>query len=208
MSRLDSHVAAVQRKLTLGIFLEWLATSGFVLAVLALLTILLQRALKVGVPVQTLWAGIGLGVVAALALTIVNRPSREYAAVAIDEKLALKEKFSTALHVRQMADPFAQAVVRDAERTAETVHLGGQFPLSMPRAGYGAVFVAVMAVLAFMFVPQMDLLGKEAREQTKLEEERKIAESKQLLKDAIVKIESMPAAIRSDETFRLAQAVL
>src|SRR5688500_20283346 len=115
MSRLDSHVAAVQRKLTLGIFVEWFATAAFVLAVLALLTILLQRALLVGIPRETLWVGLGLVVLVALVFTVMNRPTREAAAVAIDEKLSRKEKFSTALHVRGMADPFAQAVVRDAE---------------------------------------------------------------------------------------------
>src|SRR5687767_7047362 len=110
MSRLDTHVAAVQRKLTLGIFVEWLATSAFVLAVLVLLTILLQRALHVGIPREALWIGVGLVVLVAIIFAVLNRPTREAAAVAIDQKLSLKEKFSTALHVRGMADPFAQAV--------------------------------------------------------------------------------------------------
>ena len=206
MSRLDTHVAAVQRKLTLGIFVEWMATSAFVLAVLALLTILLQRALHVGVPREALWVGLGLVVLVATIFTVMNRPSREGAAVAIDEKLALKEKFSTALHVRRMADPFAQAVVRDAEQTAEKVRLQGQFPLTFPKAGYGTIFVGVMALLAFMWVPQMDLLGKKAAIAKKQEEERKIADTRQILKDALVKIESMPAAIRSNEQISLAQA--
>ena len=206
MSRLDTHVAAVQRKLTLGIFVEWMATSAFVLAVLALLTILLQRALHVGVPREALWVGLGLVVLVAIIFTVMNRPSREAAAVAIDEKLALKEKFSTALHVRRMADPFAQAVVRDAEQTAEKVRLQGQFPLTFPKAGYGTIFVAVMALLAFMWVPQMDLLGKKAALVKKQEEERKIADTRQILKEALVKIESMPAAIRSNEQISLAQA--
>ena len=205
---LDTHVAAVQRKLTLGIFVEWFAVSAFVLAVLALLTILLQRALLVGIPRETLWVGIGLVLLVAIFFTILNRPTRQAAAVAIDQKLSLKEKFSTALHVRGIADPFAQAVVRDAEQTAEKVRLQGQFPLEFPKAGYGAIFVGVIALLAFMWVPQMDLLGKKEALAKKQEEERKIADTRQILKDALVKIESMPAAIRSNEQISIAQAEL
>ena len=39
MSRVESHVAAVRRRLTLGIYIEWLATAAFVLAVLSFLVI-------------------------------------------------------------------------------------------------------------------------------------------------------------------------
>ena len=206
MSRLDTHVAAVQRKLTLGIFVEWFAAAAFVLAVLALLTILLQRALLVGIPRETLWVGLGLVLLVAIIFTVMNRPTRAAAAVAIDQKLSLKEKFSTALHVRGMADPFAQAVVRDAEQTAEKVRLQGQFPLAFPKAGYGAIFVGVIAFLAFMFVPQMDLMGKKEALAKKQEEERKIADTRKILEQALVKIESMPAAIRGNEQISMAAA--
>jgi hypothetical protein len=135
MSRLDSHVAAVQRKLSLVTFVEWLAMTGFVLAVLVLLTILLQRATHVGLPSKAIWVGLGLAVLVAGIMALMNRSTREAAAVAIDEKLLLKEKFSTALQVRNWDDPFAKAVVLDAEATAAKVQLQGQFPVRFPRDG-------------------------------------------------------------------------
>ena len=48
-----------------------------------------------------------------------RRPTKYQAAVAIDEKLSLQEKFSTALYIRPSSDPFAAAAVQDAEQTAE-----------------------------------------------------------------------------------------
>src|SRR6185437_10961573 len=100
MSRLDTHVAAVQRKLTLAIFIEWSAICIFVLGILAMLMIVLERTI-LHVPFQkpSIWIGAGVLVAAVVSLlmALLNRPSREAAAVAIDEKLGLKEKFSTAL---------------------------------------------------------------------------------------------------------------
>ena len=43
------------------------------------------------------------------------------AAVAIDARLSLKEKFSTALYARPIKDPFAQAVVKDARGKLTTL---------------------------------------------------------------------------------------
>ncbi|MCY2952393.1 MAG: hypothetical protein NTU53_10495 [Planctomycetota bacterium] len=201
MSRLDSHVAAVQRKLSLVTFVEWLAMTGFVLAVLVLLTILLQRATHVGLPPMAIWVGLGLAMLVAGIMATINRPTREAAAVAIDEKLLLKEKFSTALQVRNWDDPFAKAVVLDAEATAAKVHLQGQFPVRFPRMGYwtvGAAFVALCATL----VPPMDLLGKEQKEITRRAEERKIAQTKDDIQKLIAKVEALPVALRTNEEIK------
>ena len=204
MSRLDSHVAAAQRKLSLVTFVEWLAMTGFVLAVLVLLTILLQRATHVGLPPKAIWVGLGLAVLVAGIMATINRPTREAAAVAIDEKLLLKEKFSTALQVRNWDDPFAKAVVMDAEATAAKVHLQGQFPVRFPRMGYwtvGAAFVALCATL----VPQMDLLGKEQKENTRRAEERRIAQTKDDIRVILKNVEALPVALRNNEEIKTAK---
>src|SRR2546430_11463771 len=95
---------------------------------------------------------------------IVNRPSRKAAAVAIDQKLGLREKISTALYVRNSTDPFAMAAVKDAEQTAEKVVLNyyQHFPLQPPRAIYGMCATVCAAIIAFLFMPTLDLFGHEA----------------------------------------------
>lgn len=204
MSRLDWHVAAVRRKLTLGLFIHWLAATGLVVAGLALVAVLVQKGMRLAPPAYSLWVGVGLAVGAALVLAVMQRPSQLAAAVAIDEKLELKEKFSTALHARHLKDPFAQAAVRDAEATAEKVRLAGQFPLSFPRTGYATVMAAGLA-LAALALPQGDWLGRDAKEQAKREEERKLADTREVVKKAIAKIEALPPVVRESEEIRIAQ---
>src|SRR5947207_227777 len=163
MSRLDSHVATVQRRMTYAILVDWLAICAFVLTVLALLLIIAQRAIHFDLPHNAIWIGLGLGAVVAFTMTLINRPNSKTAAVALDERLNLKEKFSTALSVRSTADPFAQAVVRDAENTAQGVRLAGHFSVPFPNAGYWAIAALVITILVAMFFPSLDLFGRQKK---------------------------------------------
>src|SRR5436309_8087532 len=121
MSRIDSHISSVQFRLSLSVLVEWLATAAFALACGTLLLVVVARLFHFGIPAMTFWVGLGLVAVIAIVMTFMRSPTREAAAVALDERLDLKEKFSTALSVRTIDDPFAQAVVRDAENTAQRV---------------------------------------------------------------------------------------
>src|SRR5689334_12519806 len=116
MSRLDSHVAAVQNKLALGTFLAALGwcVAGFAAAVW--IAIVINRVLGVSLPRVPIWfwSGAGAAAVAALVWAIVRRPSASDAAIKIDERLNTKDKFATALHVRRLSDPFAHAALLDA----------------------------------------------------------------------------------------------
>src|SRR5947207_1368061 len=122
MSRLDRHVAAVQAKLALGRFVSALAWTLLGFAAAIAIAIAVDRAFHLRLPRQMdfFWGALAASIVAAIAYAFVRRPTPQIAAVAIDRELGLKEKFSTALFVRNVAskDPFAQAAVRDAEQTA------------------------------------------------------------------------------------------
>src|SRR3954469_26040268 len=142
MTRLDRHVATVQSKLFLHRFLEALAWTTLVLAGIVLLGVVVQKLFQVFPDAfPTRWVLI-FGAFACVAISagfaFIKKPTRAQAAAAIDERLRLKEKFSTAIYVRPSSDPFAMAAVRDAERTADSVQLAKQFPVSAPRpALYG-----------------------------------------------------------------------
>ena len=205
MSRIDSHIDHVQRQLILDRFIDFLARSFFVLGILALVVVVMDRIIHLGLPPQMAWVGLGMVMVAAIVLTVMHRPSKQAAAVAIDEKLGLKEKFSTALSVRKMNDPFAQAVVRDAEQTAASVRLAGQFPVTFPRIGTYALIVAGFAVSAYKWLPEIDLFN---RKQAAIEQKRKADETEQAKKianDALLKLESLPVAMKQSEEVKLAK---
>src|SRR5579884_1591106 len=201
MSRLDRHVSAVQTRIALGTFLKALAWAA----------ILIDRLAQVRLPRPMMWFWIGCGVtvVASLAYTIWRRPTRAEAAVAIDEKLALKEKFSTALYVRPSNDPFAKAAVYDAEKTAEKLDLGKRFPIQWPKALGGTAFAAAVAVTTFLCLPKFDLFGMETRRQEKIQAEQiQQTQARDAVRKAIARIEAAPKAVADKPEIRLALADL
>src|SRR5947207_90293 len=208
MSRIDSQVSAVQFRLTLSVFVEWIAIAAVVLAGGTLLLIVIERLFHLGIPPLTFWVGLGLVGVIAIVMTFMRSPSKEAAAVALDERLDLKEKFSTALSVRAMQDPFAQAVVRDAENTAQRVRLDGHFGVRFPTAGYFAIAAAVITILVAILMPNFDVLGRQEKARAKQDEQRKIAENQNMVKEALAKINAIPPAMANDKQVQLAHANL
>jgi len=135
------HVTAVQNKLALSRFLVALGWALLIFAAVVWINILVDRLLGVRLPRWDLLLPIGLGlsIATAIGYAVWRRPDKRTAAVAIDERLGLKEKFSTALYARGSTDPFAVAAVRDAEASAAGVDLRGKFKLAFPRVAYAAL---------------------------------------------------------------------
>src|SRR5439155_6457341 len=165
MSRLDRHVMAVQNKLALDRFVGALAWASIFYAAAVWVGVLVYKVLRVKPPHTAwwLWGGVGACALVALIWALIRRPTAHEAAIAIDEKLALKEKFSTALYARPLNDPFAQAAVRDAERTADNTSIHERFPLEFPVQSLGTARIAILVVLTMAFLPKIDLFGKEEK---------------------------------------------
>lgn len=212
MSRIDSHIAQVQRTLAFTTFLEFLARVAFVLGVLALLVILSQRLIHFPLPTLTLWVAVGVGLLAAIVLTTLNRPTPELAAVVIDQRLDLKEKYSTALAVRRAqlvkADPFAAAVVRDAEQTASSVSLSGKFPVEVPRLLYVAVAAILLAGAVGWLMPEVDLFGRKEAAAKLEQQKRQTEQGRKMAADALKQVEVIAQAAPNSEEVKLARAQL
>lgn len=205
MPRLDQHVGLVQTKLALGRFFTALAWCAVAAAVVALVGVVVWLLTQWRPPYFGWWL-LGLGVAALLAAAIwttLRRPTAHEAAVAIDQKLGLKEKFSTALFARQSSDPFARAAVLDAERTADNVSLHKRFPIPFPRHISMAAAVAV-AAFALSFMTPLDLFGRqEALQQAQVEQQQQ-EEAKRILRDALVQVRSIAQSV--EETDQIKQA--
>jgi hypothetical protein len=198
MSRLDQHVMAVRNRLMVARFFHALAWTTLVLAACVLVAIVVDKVFRARLPWQHifLYSGMGLSVVFALVYAMMTRPDPLAAAVAIDDKLKLKEKYSTALHLRDSRDPFAQAAVRDAEATAgkTLVETRRHFPLTFPRPAYGTLAVSAMALGLAYFVSPLDLFGKESKQEQQMAETKKQEEAKKALATAYVKVEAAAKA--------------
>src|SRR4051812_41612777 len=104
MSQLDRHVSSVRNKLALFRFVVSFGFAGAVLAGGVLLVVLVYKFFRIAPPAPWMWliGAVGVSLVAAIVVALMRRPTAHEAAVAIDERLGLKEKFSTALEARRM----------------------------------------------------------------------------------------------------------
>lgn len=212
MSRLDRHVTAVQNRLTLEILLGSVGWTLLVYAGAAVAAALVHKLFAWNPPGGWIpWAGGGAGVAVGLgaAWAIIRRPTPHMAAVAIDEKLSLKEKFSTALYARDQKDAFAQASVRDAERTADTVSLHKRFPLTIPRTLGGTALLACVTIGVLWLVPpiQWSTAGPAANKPPAADPVQ-AAEARKIINDALVKVEAAAKAMPADENLKAIMADL
>lgn len=171
MSRLDDHVGLVRVKLTFATFVRLVPWALAIVAGAAFLAILVNQITRFHLPKPQIWLYIGLGMalVVPLVYAIFRRPTQRQVAVAIDERLGLKEKFSTALYVRSSRDPFAAAAVSDAERAANSADLHNKFPIAFPlRATMSLLAVVIVALLTFL-IPPGDRFASNATPPTKID---------------------------------------
>ena len=213
MSQIDHHVAAVQNKMALNQFVRAAAWALLVYAAVVWLNVLIDRFFSVRLPAWNVlfWVGLGLTIAGAIGYAVWRRPSQRTAAVAIDEQLGLKEKFSTALYARQTSgtDPFAAATVRDAEASAAGVDLRGKFKLAFPRIGYGvlAAFIAVFLTLNLdrrNLLASSEIAANKPTTSTPAEKEQ----AKELVKKAIANVEQAAKVTGDDEKLELAKKEL
>ena len=188
-----------------------LAWAGIVYTIVVWAAILIYKLVRVTLPHQFVLFEIALGVacIAAVVYAIVTRPSAKTAAVEIDARLALKEKFSTALFVRESADPFARAAVRDAENTAENVSLHKRFPIQFPRAFGGTAAMILLALLTAYLLPEFDLFGVQSRRVARAAIiDQSQAQARETVRKAIAEIAAAPKVITDKQDIKLAVADL
>jgi hypothetical protein len=143
--------------LLLNLLGGFLAGAGIVLA----LMILVERLLAV----TTLTPPIGWTLAAAVVLCwagvwLVRRPTAMQVAIAVDERLKLAERISTAIAIQGRSEPFAQAAYQETVEKTESIRIPEHFPIRFKRPwGYGIASWAVVLLIS-VFVPQYDLLGR------------------------------------------------
>jgi len=172
---------------------EWQATLGR-LCLLGLNIgaglLLADRFLAVPMPSWLYLTIAGTVVVAAPMVAWRRWPSREATAELVDQRLALKDRLATALFAASMPDnPFAKHVVRDAQHSATKLPIASAFSLRLSRDwAYVGPLIAVV-VLAAMFVPQLDLLGRAHAQSQKQAQQDQAQDAKDQVDQALAAIE-------------------
>ncbi len=203
MSRLDRHVNLVRNKLAMGTLLKALAWALLAFSFVVLLNILVDRFLVRRLPhwFAWMWVGLGVTIAAAFVYSIWRRPTARQAAVAIDDRLGLKEKFSTALYVRASTDPFAAAAVRDAEVTANNVSLHKRFPVPFPKAMIATITLVVATLLTGRYLPAYPLFAQDeaAKKHDQDLKDKSLADTRKLVNKALAEIDNTPPLTPADQ---------
>ncbi len=164
MNSIFRAVQIVAWRLTINRSISMFLRSSFYLLCLFAFIAMADRLFYLGFsPYMSLAVALG----AVLPYAIINawlRPvSRDHAAVAIDERLGLHERLSTALTITDSEQPANQAVLADAQRHAESIKPKQHFPYQYPGEVKYMAVPALAIVLIWSVVPSFDLLKREAK---------------------------------------------
>lgn len=207
---IDRHVQQVQRRLVLKHAILSLGRALFVVALLAAIAVALRTFAQLHLPRPMLWlyAALAISMLVALILGLRSKPAPLTAAAHIDDALGLKEKFGTAMYVRNgpmKDDPFARLAVSDAENAAVGVDLRGKFPLEFPKPLIWASIIALAAFLAGQFIPPLDLFGRQQAQQIAIQLEQQQEQAKKTVEDALTLMNQAPTSVAGDEEIQLAK---
>lgn len=182
MTALQRQVSVAKRRLWLNRWLRYFfwafagAAGAFALAVLV------QRLWDLALPLSWVAGGVlAAAVMVSVVWLGVTRESTALAATRLDEAAGLRERVSSGLYCAGTDDPFAQAVVADAERISSSISARQHIRLAVPPSLGWAACAAVVAALTFL-VPVGVMNRTEATEATQKQqlEETKIAVKREL----------------------------
>jgi len=107
----------------------------------------------------------------------------------------------------QHDDPFADAALKDAERTAQNVvvQFRQHFPMRFPVIGIFTVVVLLLYGLALWKMPVLDLFGRQAAADKRLALAKKEEQATQAVRKALVQVNSVPKAMQNDEAIKKAR---
>jgi hypothetical protein len=188
----DKRLAEARRRWIAGRLLQVLGDAILVAGVAALLAILAERAFAIRV-LTPLRAGVFLGILALLAAVrwYLSRPSTMQVALAVDERLALRERFSTTLALARSADPFAAAAREETHRRAAQVDVRRHFPVRLTWRWAHASGTWVAVALAILFMPTLDLLGQKAAAEKVARRQEALDQAKADAAKATAKVEAL-----------------
>jgi len=201
----ESRLRFAARRLSVNLLIHrvgWvLMTAAAVLAP----AILIERLLSIDL-VSRWSVAILAGVLASLAIatSVPAWPDRMQAALVLDTRLRLKERFSTTLLLASSQDPFAQAACREARGRAHGLDVRRHFPLEAPPRWRQTAFLWVVVAAMALWMPQKDLLGLQRRRQ---QEQTQQQQQQQAQTEVVAAVSAVESAVQQLNDPNLADAV-
>ncbi len=164
---MDSLVIALsklRRRLSLHQWLYFTVLSLVYSSSLSCLWLLCTRLFPgLGNPIPICGGLVVLGFVVAAVLAWVRRPLLIDAALAADRRLGLKERFTSSLELAQAEGPMISELHADARAHLGRLNVRRDFPMVGPKNLRWAYVPLLLFGVAYLFLPELDLFGFEAR---------------------------------------------
>lgn len=155
MDVLKQQVRRARRRLTVQRFLRVLSWCWFAALLVAAVLVAVDKYRPLGL-IAWAWPAIALGsgLLMALAWCLVTRRSELDAALEIDRRFGLKERISStfALLPEQIETPAARALIDDAVKRVERLHVGDQFRVRLGRWAWLPIAPAAIVFLLAVFL--------------------------------------------------------
>ena len=161
----EKRIRDVQLRCSANLLLEQSAMALITAGSIGAFAVLIEKFFAV--EIINNWFAVGLAAICIAGVAVIyklRQPTRMYAALLIDERLELKERFSTTLMVEGSDDPFARAVQTEAKHKASGVKVEEHFPVRFSQRWYYAAGTWAIVFAILMFIPPMDILGYAAKE--------------------------------------------
>ncbi|MBI1827492.1 MAG: hypothetical protein HY287_05455 [Planctomycetes bacterium] len=212
MNHLERQIRSARRRLDLNRWIEILSALGTITILIFAVLTLIERLYGLHWPLATIAATLVLAaLLTSFALLQARRISIEAAAAALDDRANLRERLSSAWHCRDTEDPFAAAVIADAERASTGLHSAQFIRIHVPRRWGLPILAAIASASVFLISPgvlksnetKKQEAGAAEREETRavvkkhIEEVKKSAESipgAEDLKADLASLEATPNA--------------
>lgn len=188
MSQLQRVILSARRRLWVSRWLNQFSFAAAIAAGIFALLVLVERSFAAPIPLMLCGAGLAfLTLLASLVWLSLTKETELEAAARLDEAAGLRERISSAWHFRTVDDPFARAVVGDAEHLSRGLSTKSHLRLQSPRP-LGWTMTALVVCAAMFLVPHGWLAQSTAKvadapaelEQTQIAVEREMEELKQL----------------------------
>ncbi|MHC4203985.1 MAG: hypothetical protein ACYSTT_04995 [Planctomycetota bacterium] len=185
---LEKKVRSVWFRCSINLLLKHTGRVLTAVGIIVMLTVLTDRLLALGIIKSVNSKAIlyfsAAAIILILLLWLLRQPSRMQVSLLLDERLKLRERFSTTLALADSEDPFANAARSEARQKAEQVGIEGHFPIRPSQCWMYAVSTWLIAAALISFMPQKDLLGFLRKDKQQQERARQLEKTKVNIKDA------------------------
>jgi len=156
----EKRIRDVRLRCSVNLLLEQAAMAFITAGAIGSLTVLTEKLFAVEIINNWFAGGLAAVCIAGVALVYaIRQPTPMNAALLIDERLKLKERFSTTLMTAGSDEPFARAAQKEARQRASGVKVNEHFPVRFSGHWYYAAGTWVIVFAILLLLPQQDLFG-------------------------------------------------